>query len=93
MFAGLSDAVLDDSEPLVGEVLRMESAAGMHEKATDALSVHQVDLMAAFVRLKLVVPAPEWDWAIVVGRGERLLEYVLRHRVVEWVVYGTVQVA
>ena len=67
MFAGLSDAVLDDSEPLVGEVLRMESAAGMHEKATDALSVHQVDLMAAFVRLKLVVPAPEWDWAIVVG--------------------------
>ena len=51
--------------PFVGEVCRAESAACVHEESAESGRFHLTHLAAQFFGFELVVPAPEWDWAVL----------------------------
>ena len=67
-FFGRMNGGSGNVEPVVGEVVGEETSASVHEKAADSGVVHQFDLAGKFTGFEFVVPAPEGNRTVILGR-------------------------
>ena len=65
VFPPFVDTGFDAVEPFFTHIPGQQAAAGVHEIAAESGFMHQVDLIAQFLRLQLVIPAPERNRAVL----------------------------